>query len=705
MSAHNIGVVLCALSAYFCNAAFAQPGAEEEALSAMYGDDEMVSIATGSKQPIAKSPAVTTVITATEIRAMGATDIDDALETVPGLHVARNAFGYSPVYTFRGIYAQYNPQVLMLINGIPITNLFQGDRNLIWGGMPVNAIARIEVIRGPGSALYGADAFAGTINIITKTRADLPSGEIGARAGSFNTRSGWALHGMDIGEVQVALMLEYRQTDGQREKIDTDAQTGLDAVFGTHASLAPGSVELSGKALDLRLDTAWHNWRLRAGLQQRRDIGSGAGVAEALDANGRYGSERWNLDLTYDHFKLAEAWNLTAQLSVLNSMQEIENDLQIFPPGVNLGAGVYPNGVIGNPDVFERHYRADVTTLYTGLERHQWRTGVGYYYGDMYKVRETKNFGLDPATGLPLPSTSPVIDVSGTPYVFLTEGSRSNRYGYLQDVWSFIPDWELTAGLRYDDYSDFGHTLNPRLALVWSTTRKLTSKVLYGRAFRSPSFAQMRNANNPALLGNDKLDPETIKTFELAFDYRPLEKLHLGFNLFHYDWDNIIQLVPEPNSTAKRAQNAGNQIGNGGEFELSWQTSDTLKLNANYAYQKSRDKTLDAPAANAPQQHIYAAANWAFAERWQLHTQINWVLDRQRDARDGRPPIDDYSTVDLTLRHSLFAGQWSVALLARNLFNSSPREPSLWSDPAPPITNDLPLARRNFTVELTCQIP
>ena len=57
----------------------------------------------------------------------------------------------------------------MLINGIPITNLFQGDRNLVWGGMPVEAISRIEVIRGPGSALYGADAFAGVINIVTKT--------------------------------------------------------------------------------------------------------------------------------------------------------------------------------------------------------------------------------------------------------------------------------------------------------------------------------------------------------------------------------------------------------------------------------------------------------------------------------------------------------------------------------------------------------
>src|SRR5690606_25054979 len=123
----------------------------------------------------------------------------EVLETVPGLHVSRNAFGYSPVYTFRGIYAQYNPQVLMLMNGIPITNLFQGDRNLIWGGMPVKSIARIEIIRGPGSALYGADAFAGVINVITKSRADIPKGEAGVRIGSFNTRGVWLNEGFDAG--------------------------------------------------------------------------------------------------------------------------------------------------------------------------------------------------------------------------------------------------------------------------------------------------------------------------------------------------------------------------------------------------------------------------------------------------------------------------------------------------------------------------
>ena len=149
-------------------AVFAQQSPEEE-LSEIYGGEDFVRIATGVAQPVSKAPAVASIITAEEIRAMGATDVDEILETVPGLHVTRSALGYNPIYVFRGMYSAFNPQVLMLINGIPVTNLYFGDRSQAWGGMPVEAISRIEVVRGPGSAVYGADAFAGVINNIEKT--------------------------------------------------------------------------------------------------------------------------------------------------------------------------------------------------------------------------------------------------------------------------------------------------------------------------------------------------------------------------------------------------------------------------------------------------------------------------------------------------------------------------------------------------------
>jgi hypothetical protein len=86
------------------------------------------------------------------------------------MHVSRAALLNQPIYVMRGIYSNpTNPQILMLQNGVPMTTLYSGDKGNAWGGLALENIARIEIIRGPGSALYGADAFTGVINIITKT--------------------------------------------------------------------------------------------------------------------------------------------------------------------------------------------------------------------------------------------------------------------------------------------------------------------------------------------------------------------------------------------------------------------------------------------------------------------------------------------------------------------------------------------------------
>ncbi len=135
------------------NVAVAQTS-EEEDLALAYGDNSTVSIATGSKQTLRHAPAVATVITSRDIAAMGATDLDQVLESVPGLHVSKSHVVSKPIYSFRGIHTLQNSQALMLVNGIPITNVFQGDRGQIWGGMPLENVARIEVIRGPAKGQW-----------------------------------------------------------------------------------------------------------------------------------------------------------------------------------------------------------------------------------------------------------------------------------------------------------------------------------------------------------------------------------------------------------------------------------------------------------------------------------------------------------------------------------------------------------------------
>ena len=248
---------LCALLALIWAGTAAAQASEEEELALAYGDKSSVSIATGSQQAIARAPAVATVITAHDIKAMGATDLDQVLESVPGLHVSVSSLAANPIYSFRGIHTGYNPQVLMLVNGIPITSVFLGNRSLAWGGMPLENVARIEVIRGPGSTLYGADAVSGVINVITKTAADIQGTEFGVRAGSFNSRDAWIQHGGELGPLEAALYLRVGHTDGQKGEIRQDFQSSLDKLFHTSASLAPQPINAVRNALDARADLSF----------------------------------------------------------------------------------------------------------------------------------------------------------------------------------------------------------------------------------------------------------------------------------------------------------------------------------------------------------------------------------------------------------------------------------------------------------------
>jgi outer membrane receptor for ferrienterochelin and colicins len=666
--------------------------AEEQELAMAYGDKSFVTIATGSRQPIARAPSVATVITSEDISAIGAADLDEVLETVPGLHVARSPLGYNPIYTIRGIYTQYNPQVLMLVNGIPMTGVVFGDRSLIWGGMPVDNIARIEVMRGPGSALYGADAFAGVINIITKTAPDINGTQLGLRAGSFKSLDGWVQHGGQWGSFDVAAYLRASRTDGQQQIITQDAQSTLDILTGTSASLAPGPVNLGYDAIDGRIDLSRDKWRFRAGIQSRSNGGTGAGAASALDPVGTNYGERINTDLTYQDANFAQNLDVTAQASYFYITEQ--SNLTLYPPNSNpfypSNLLLFTDGVIGNPYKWERHLRFNLSAVYTRFQRHKLRFGAGTQDDNLYKTQETNNY----STGAP----GPVVEVSP----FLLPHSRRVNYVYAQDEWGFTKDWYLTAGVRQDHYSDFGGTTNPRLALVWETAYNLTSKLLYGQGFRPPSFSELYNVNNPVLIGNPNLKPETIKSTELAFVWQATSTLQANLNLFHYLWEDILR--PDSSNVV---QNAGRQHGDGFEAEVAWDARPSLRLTGNYAQQHSIDETTNQDAGNAPRHHLYARADWRFISRWILDAQLNYVADRKRAPGDTRPDIADYRTVDLTLRNKNQSDEWGFAFKVLNLFDADAREPSPYSTPFLPFSSnvpipyDLPLAGRAWHVELT----
>ncbi|MEH6358117.1 MAG: TonB-dependent receptor [Pseudomonadales bacterium] len=675
-------IVLAVLSlTLFSSLAFGYSSSDEE-LSYLYGDDDFVSIATGHKQRIAEAPAVASVITAQDIRAMGATDLDQVLEAVPGLHVSVAAAAYNSILSIRGVHSSQNAQTLVLVNGFPITNSFAGNRGEIWGGMPVEMISRIEVIRGPGSALYGADALAGVINIITKNADDIDGLEAGVGGGSFDTQRGWLLYGGRVKDWKVGFGLEVIDTGGQSRTISADAQTLLDPSV----SLAPGSVNTGRQLIETRLDLEKDEWRIRLGYQGRKDVETGAGINQALDPDGRGSSDRLNLDVTYKTDQWIKDWDISNSFSYFDTAMEA-SDVHLLPAGA---FGSFPNGVIGDPKIFERHYRYDMSAFFTGFDKHQIRIGSGYHYLDLYRIEESKNF-----TGSP-----PVLLGSGTVQTvkgsarFNRENERQISYVFVQDEWRLAQDWSLVTGLRYDHYSDFGGTVNPRLALVW-TAKQLTTKFLYGSAFRAPSFAEQFNQNNPVAIGNSDLDPEVIDTYEVAFDYAYSPDLRLGLNLFYYEIDDIIRFAP-------RAINGDGQTGKGFEFEVEWQLNTLTHLVGNFSYQRAEDEYTYSAVANTPQQQVYLRLDRQLASNWHVSGQLNSVMNRKRAAGDNRAEIDDYTTLDITLKGERLLPGVTLSVSVFNLADADVREPGLYDalTGTVAIPDDLPLAGRSFLVTL-----
>jgi outer membrane receptor for ferrienterochelin and colicin len=672
--------------------AFAQT-ADEDELALVYGDKATISIATGSQQTLRRAPAVATVITAGDIAAMGATDLDEVLETVPGLHVNRSANVYGPLYVIRGVVSQYTPQTLVLQNGIPITTLFVGNKGNVWGGYPVEHIARIEVIRGPGSALYGADAYSGVINIITKNAADAPGTQVGATAGSFNTKDAWVQHGGKVGALDVAAYLRIGRTDGINEVVTADAQSRNDKTFGTHASLAPGSVHTGYDSIDANLDLGYDKWHFRAGYKLRDNMGTGAGVAQALDPIGEAKSERTTADLSWSDPQFTHDWGIGFSESYQYYTQQVFN-LHLFPPGVAFPTGSFPDGMIGNPDTWERQFRFSAYATYAGLAGHRWRFGMGHDDLNLYKTQELKNFTFT-ASGVPIP-VGAVMDFSATT-PFLFPQRRKVNYLYVQDEWNLAKDWVLTAGVRHDRYSDFGNTTNPRAALVWDAALDFTAKLLYGRAFRAPAFNEEYSINNPVNHGNPNLRPETIKTMETVFSWQARKDLQINLNVFRYEMQDIIRTVPNATpGTGATFNNVGSQSGHGVETEVVWDINRNLRATGNYAYQHSIDDSTNQDAGYAPHHHLYARVDWRAVSGWLVSPQVNWVADRKRTAGDNRPPVPDYTTVDLVLRTDHGRNRWDFSTTIRNLFNTDAREPSLAPGVIP---NDLPLARRAFYVQ------
>jgi iron complex outermembrane receptor protein len=454
-------------------------------------------------------------------------------------------------------------------------------------------------------------------------------------------------------------------------------------------SRAPGSINAQRKAIDARTDLSYDAWRFRAAYQ-KREVGMGAGLAGSLDPGAYLPETRRYMDMSYTQANWLQNWDVSGVVGYYDIKHELgKPTYTLFPSGAF--GGKFPNGMIGNPGSYEQHTHTSVSTVYTGFEQHRVRIGTGLRKEDISETSEIKNFD---ANLQPLPGG--LTDATGnSTLVFMLPHKRIVSYAFAQDEWNLAKDWALTAGVRYDRYSDFGGTTNPRLALVWDAAYNVVVKVLHGTAFRAPSFAELYAINNPVVFGNTNLKPETIKTDELAFSWQATSRLQTNLNFFHYHMASIIRPSPQQN------QNAGNQTGRGVELEATLDATNNVRLTGNYSLQHSIDTATGQDAGMAPHRRLFARADWRFAPLWQLGTTVNQVAGRMREPGDTRANVPDYTTVDFTLRREQFSKGWEARVAVTNLFNKKAWEPTFRSVG---MVSDLPLAGRAAYLQLLLNI-
>jgi len=354
----------------------------------------------------------------------------------------------------------------------------------------------------------------------------------------------------------------------------------------------------------------------------------------------------------------------------------------------------YNKNKINRMRASEREIAAEVSGLYTGVVDHEFRVGVGADWQDLYRVKHRINFknldGVDQKVDGKYPMT--FYDVSGTDMAFAPEQDRLVEFAFLQDTWALSDALELTAGARYDRYSDFGGALSPRLAFVWTDAHGLSAKAMDGEGFRAPGFKNLHDMTASWALGNPDLEPELTRTVELAIGMAANHSLTLDINVFGHQTTNCIRAVDSV------YQNAGDFNILGLELATRWAASRDLTFVGNISVrQPDGGQNEDGSILRKeyePNKDAYLRMDWRLRRGVNWNVELNWTADRRRKYNDERPDMDDNLLVDSTLV-VLAANHWELTGSVRNLFNLGAFEHT-----GKRIKHDLPLPRRNYSVNL-----
>ncbi len=643
--------------------------------------EAMVTIATKNELPISKAPSIISIITAEKIKHMGFRTLTDILKTVPGFDISMSKNGTKEI-AVRGVLS--SPKVKILIDGHSVNEPYSGEATWNFNDLVVENIKKIEIIRGPGSALYGQNAFLAIINVITKDTVDIDGFQLTASGGSYNTKNYNALFGKEFGDLKISGFLDYYDTEGFHRAIEQDA------IFGHPASLSPGRSQNSKEKTDLNLKLSYKDLMFHCKYMKKRREAY-IGQDNILDDETMWKDTYIFSELIY---KLSFGEKLDIKPKVYYDQYNVgTNIIGIRPDGffVEPFPGfkvVYPDGVQGRQRFKTRTIGFENQVDYNIFEGNKLTFGFQYEWIHLHDISFAAN--AHPIFLTPLTSLT---DFSKD-FPFIKKKTRHIWALYLQDEWNITKDIDLTVGVRYDHFSRFGSTTNPRVGLIWRFLENANLKLLFATAFRAPNFQELFLINNPSRLGNPNLDPEKINTFEISLGYDFTKHIRGNINYFF----NRIRdrIVLEEKSGANIFENKTGARIKGVEAELKADFGNDNYFYANYTFQNAEETRDRERLPFTPEHKANFGLNvgfWKYANA-NLNTFVSGP--RPRENGDTRNNLPSYALVNLTLIGRNFIDNFEIRGSVFNLFDKN------YDDPAPKDTvpTDHPQQGRSFMIEL-----
>lgn len=585
---------------------------------------ETVTGAARREQKQSEAPASVTVLTAKDIRRHGFRTLADALRSMRGIDVTDDrGYEHLGVRGFNPL-GDYNSRVLVLVDGHRINDPIYDTAPIgLDFALDIDLVERIEFVRGPGSALYGSNAFLGVINILTRSTADLDGAELAASAGSHDTRSGratWARATEDGGLVVSA---------------SAYGSEGDDFRYDEYAA-SPGGGETRGTDGE-RAHSVYTRWTHGpfsvAGVfaSRTKDIPTGAYETVVDDDRNATSDSHAYVDLAYRRADVGP-WDLTARL--------------FYDDTSYSGRYVYDDGgVYVNRDRSEgRVLGSEVVASHDGIDGHH--ITVGVERRDALRQDQTNYDGA----------------------VYLDDERDSSTWGvFVQDEIALADGLGVTLGMRYDRYDSFGGTVNPRLAVIWSPRESTSLKALAGRAFRAPNAYELYYHDGFSLAKpNPDLDAETIRTFELVWEEDLGAGLRSSVSVWRYAIDDLITQVVDEDDGLAVFVNRDEVTARGLELELDGRFENGWRSRLSQVWQQSEDEDGE-PLRNSPDHLTKFDVNAPLIDEslW-LGLQLQHTGER-RTLDDDR--TDAALLTNLTLRWLDEPTGWDLSATVRNVFD------------------------------------